>query len=144
MSGFSIAPKELSSPTCSCDYVQGVTLVMVDEVLAIVQYAGLAALSYSAALFSCCFDCAKTFSDDKWKTALSCQEQANTDFGRILELMNALTCSVFSQGQTEPGSNADTARKPDSAQPHQDPVIISAEPGERWMWCYKDELMVDY
>ena len=24
------------------------------------------------------------------------------------------------------------------------PVIISAEPGERWMWCYKDELMVDY
>jgi hypothetical protein len=24
------------------------------------------------------------------------------------------------------------------------PVIISAEPGERWMWCYKDELFVEY
>lgn len=24
------------------------------------------------------------------------------------------------------------------------PVIISSEPGERWMWCYKDELFVEY
>lgn len=24
------------------------------------------------------------------------------------------------------------------------PVIISPEPGERWMWCYPDELFVDY
>lgn len=24
------------------------------------------------------------------------------------------------------------------------PVIISAEPGERWMWCYKDELFAEY
>ena len=24
------------------------------------------------------------------------------------------------------------------------PVIISAEPGERWIWCYKDELFVEY
>jgi hypothetical protein len=24
------------------------------------------------------------------------------------------------------------------------PVVISAEPGERWMWCYVDEEMVDY
>ncbi|MEP6583492.1 MAG: UBP-type zinc finger domain-containing protein [Ginsengibacter sp.] len=24
------------------------------------------------------------------------------------------------------------------------PVIISAQPGERWMWCYKDELFVEY
>jgi hypothetical protein len=24
------------------------------------------------------------------------------------------------------------------------PVIISAETGERWMWCYKDELFVEY
>ena len=24
------------------------------------------------------------------------------------------------------------------------PVIISAEPGERWMWCYKDELFTEY
>lgn len=24
------------------------------------------------------------------------------------------------------------------------PVIISAERGERWMWCYKDELFVEY
>ena len=26
----------------------------------------------------------------------------------------------------------------------QHPVVISAEPGERWLWCYKDELFVDY
>jgi len=24
------------------------------------------------------------------------------------------------------------------------PVVISAEPGEKWMWCYIDELFVDY
>jgi hypothetical protein len=24
------------------------------------------------------------------------------------------------------------------------PVIISAEPGERWIWCYKDEQVVSY
>ena len=24
------------------------------------------------------------------------------------------------------------------------PVIISAERGERWMWCYKDNLFVEY
>jgi hypothetical protein len=24
------------------------------------------------------------------------------------------------------------------------PVVISAEPGERWLWCYVDEQMVDY
>ncbi|SFQ24498.1 UBP-type zinc finger domain-containing protein [Parafilimonas terrae] len=24
------------------------------------------------------------------------------------------------------------------------PVIISAEPGERWLWCYKDEIMAEY
>ncbi|MEO6916766.1 MAG: UBP-type zinc finger domain-containing protein [Chitinophagaceae bacterium] len=24
------------------------------------------------------------------------------------------------------------------------PVIISAQPGERWFWCYEDELFVEY
>jgi hypothetical protein len=24
------------------------------------------------------------------------------------------------------------------------PVIISSEPGERWMWCYPDQLFVEY
>jgi uncharacterized UBP type Zn finger protein len=24
------------------------------------------------------------------------------------------------------------------------PVVISSEPDERWLWCYKDELMVEY
>ncbi len=24
------------------------------------------------------------------------------------------------------------------------PVVMSAEPGERWLWCYVDEQMVDY
>jgi hypothetical protein len=24
------------------------------------------------------------------------------------------------------------------------PVIASAQPGERWLWCYPDQLFVDY
>jgi hypothetical protein len=24
------------------------------------------------------------------------------------------------------------------------PVIISAEPGEKWMWCYPDNLFAEY
>jgi 3-deoxy-D-manno-octulosonate 8-phosphate phosphatase KdsC-like HAD superfamily phosphatase len=24
------------------------------------------------------------------------------------------------------------------------PVVISAEPGERWLWCYVDEIFADY
>ncbi|MFD2871063.1 UBP-type zinc finger domain-containing protein [Mucilaginibacter ximonensis] len=24
------------------------------------------------------------------------------------------------------------------------PVVISAEPGEKWLWCYKDEAFVGY
>jgi len=24
------------------------------------------------------------------------------------------------------------------------PVISSAQPGERWLWCYKHEMMVEY
>ena len=24
------------------------------------------------------------------------------------------------------------------------PVVVSAEPGERWMWCYKDEVFAEY
>jgi hypothetical protein len=24
------------------------------------------------------------------------------------------------------------------------PVVISAQPGEKWLWCYEDELFVEY
>jgi uncharacterized UBP type Zn finger protein len=24
------------------------------------------------------------------------------------------------------------------------PVVISAEPGEQWLWCYKDEVFAEY
>ena len=24
------------------------------------------------------------------------------------------------------------------------PVVISSEPDERWLWCYKDEMMAEY
>ena len=24
------------------------------------------------------------------------------------------------------------------------PVVISAEPGEHWLWCYKDEMFIEY
>lgn len=26
----------------------------------------------------------------------------------------------------------------------QHPVVISAEPGERWLWCYRDESFAEY
>lgn len=26
----------------------------------------------------------------------------------------------------------------------QHPVVTSAEPGEQWLWCYKDQLYVEY
>jgi uncharacterized UBP type Zn finger protein len=26
----------------------------------------------------------------------------------------------------------------------QHPVVMSSEPGERWLWCYPDEIMVEY
>ena len=26
----------------------------------------------------------------------------------------------------------------------QHPVVISAEPGEQWIWCYKDEVFAEY
>jgi hypothetical protein len=26
----------------------------------------------------------------------------------------------------------------------QHPVIISSEPGEKWLWCYKDNLFAEY
>ena len=26
----------------------------------------------------------------------------------------------------------------------QHPVVISAEPEEKWLWCYKDEMMAEY
>ena len=26
----------------------------------------------------------------------------------------------------------------------QHPVVISAEPEEHWLWCYKDEMMAEY
>lgn len=29
-------------------------------------------------------------------------------------------------------------------QEKQHPVITSAEPGERWLWCYPDEMFVEY
>ncbi len=24
------------------------------------------------------------------------------------------------------------------------PLVISAEPGEKWMWCYQDEVLAEY
>jgi uncharacterized UBP type Zn finger protein len=29
-------------------------------------------------------------------------------------------------------------------QEHHHPVIASAQPGERWLWCYPDELFTEY
>lgn len=26
----------------------------------------------------------------------------------------------------------------------QHPVVISAQPGEKWLWCYEDEIFVEY
>jgi hypothetical protein len=67
-----------------------------------------------------CEECIKTY--DSWMHLRTCQE-----------------CGVTLCCDSSPNQHAS---KHAYATGH--PVVISAEPGERWLWCYVDEIMVEY
>jgi hypothetical protein len=67
-----------------------------------------------------CEECIKTH--DSWMHLRTCQ-----------------TCGVTLCCDSSPNMHASKHAK---ATGH--PVVISAEPGERWLWCYVDEIMADY
>lgn len=67
-----------------------------------------------------CEECIKTGSD--WVHLRTCQ-----------------TCGVTLCCDSSPNQHM-TAHYHDTKHP----VVISAEPGERWIWCYEDEVMVEY
>ena len=67
-----------------------------------------------------CEECIKTGSD--WVHLRTCQ-----------------TCGVTLCCDSSPNQHAS---KHAEAEGH--PVVISAEPGERWLWCYVHEEMAEY
>ena len=67
-----------------------------------------------------CAECVKT--GDRWVHLRTCQ-----------------TCGVTHCCDSSPNKHA---TKHFHATQH--PVVASAEPGEQWMWCYDDEMMVAY
>ena len=67
-----------------------------------------------------CEECVKTHSS--WMHLRTCQE-----------------CGVTLCCDSSPNKHAS---KHAAASGH--PVVISAEPGERWLWCYVDEVMAEY
>ncbi|MGN6398528.1 MAG: UBP-type zinc finger domain-containing protein [Mucilaginibacter sp.] len=67
-----------------------------------------------------CEECIKTHSS--WMHLRTCQ-----------------TCGVTLCCDSSPNKHASK-----HAAEHNHPVVISAEPGERWLWCYVDEQMAEY
>jgi hypothetical protein len=66
-------------------------------------------------------------------------EECIKNNGTWLHLRTCQTCGVTLCCDSSPMQHAS---KHAHAEGH--PVAISAEPGERWMWCYVDEEMVEY
>ncbi|MEO0582832.1 MAG: UBP-type zinc finger domain-containing protein [Bacteroidota bacterium] len=58
---------------------------------------------------------------------------------RWVHLRKCVECGVVLCCDSSPNKHA-TAH----FHSHGHPVIVSAEPGERWAWCYIDEKMVRY
>ncbi|MGP1991958.1 UBP-type zinc finger domain-containing protein [Zobellia laminariae] len=67
-----------------------------------------------------CAECVKT--GDSWLHLRTCQ-----------------TCGVTLCCDSSPNRHASK-----HAQSSGHPVISSAEPGERWLWCYEDEQIANY
>ncbi len=67
-----------------------------------------------------CSECVKT--NDTWMHLRCCQ-----------------TCGVVLCCDSSPNKHAST-----HAKEHNHQVIISAEPEERWAWCYEDEKILRY
>lgn len=61
------------------------------------------------------------------------------EHGRWVHLRTCQECGVTLCCDSSPARHA-------SKHAHETghPVVISAEPGERWLWCYADEIMAEY
>ena len=80
----------------------------------------------------------REISDLKLPLAYVCEECAKIH-SRWVHLRTCQTCGVTLCCDDSPSRHM---TKHYHASGH--PVIISAEPGERWMWCHKDELFIEY
>ena len=58
---------------------------------------------------------------------------------RWLHLRTCQTCGVTLCCDSSPAKHASAHYRAT-----QHPVVISAEPGERWLWCFKDEAFGEY
>jgi len=67
-----------------------------------------------------------------------CEECAKTD-SRWVHLRTCQTCGVTLCCDSSPNKHA-TAHFQETG--HE--VVASAEPGEKWFWCYQDESFVPY
>jgi len=74
----------------------------------------------------------------KQPKAYVCEECVKVN-GTWMHLRTCQTCGVTLCCDSSPAQHA-------SKHAHESghPVVISAEPGERWLWCYVDEMMAEY
>jgi uncharacterized UBP type Zn finger protein len=71
-------------------------------------------------------------------TELVCEECVKNG-GRWVHLRTCQTCGTTSCCDSSPGKHATAHFR---ATGHA--LIISAEPGEKWLWCYEDESFASY
>ena len=67
-----------------------------------------------------------------------CEECVKTG-SRWMHLRTCQSCGVTLCCDSSPNRHASKHAKADAH-----PVAASAEPGERWLWCYVDEVMASY
>ena len=58
--------------------------------------------------------------------------------GRWVHLRTCQTCGITRCCDSSPNQHASK-----HARATQHPVVASAEPGERWLWCYVDEVAAE-
>jgi uncharacterized UBP type Zn finger protein len=74
----------------------------------------------------------------KLSDELVCEECIKTG-GNWLHLRTCQTCGV-----TLCCDQSENQHMTKHYHETQHPVIASAQPGERWLWCYPDELFIEY
>ncbi|KAA0992919.1 UBP-type zinc finger domain-containing protein [Dyadobacter aurulentus] len=80
----------------------------------------------------------KDLTDLKLPGERVCEECVKAE-GRWLHLRTCQTCGVTLCCDSSPAKHM---TQHFHATGH--PVVISAEPGEKWLWCYADEAFVQY
>lgn len=77
-------------------------------------------------------------SEVKLASAYGCEECLKTG-SRWVHLRTCQTCGITHCCDDSPNKHA-TKHFHETGHP----VIASAEPGERWLWCFEDEIFVQY